>query len=165
MTGTGALSASDERALVAALTASTLNEVAPEEVPSFEANRDVYLDRGQARAGGVDRQLGFGLEIAVMLTPVVVAAARAVVQILADALAESAVSETKAAVAAWIHRVLRPGSATASAPAFSGQELALIRTAVGEVCRQMRTDDRDAELIGEALIGRLVTAAGPSAPA
>ena len=29
----------------------------------------------------------------------------------------------------------------------------------------MRTDDSDAELIADALIGRLATAAGPSAPA
>jgi hypothetical protein len=164
MTNTGGLSASDERALVAALTAGTLNEVAPEEVPSFEANRDVYLDGGQARAGGVDRQLGFGLEIVVMLTPVVVAAARAVVQILANALAESAVSETNAAVAAWVHRVLHTGPATASKPAFSSQELARIRATVREVCLQMHADDHDAELIGDALIGRLVSASGADSP-
>jgi hypothetical protein len=166
MTDIGVLTASDERALVAALTAGTLSEVAPEEIPSFEADRDVYLDGGQPRAASrVDRQLGIGLEIAVMLTPAVVAAARAVVRILAEALADSAVSETKAAVAAWVHHVLHPGKAAAPASAFSSQEFALIRTTVLKVCRQMRTDDGDAELIADALIGRLATAAGPSAPA
>ena len=53
MTDIGVLSGLDERALVAALTASTLSEVAPEEIPSFEADRDVYLDGGQPeRAAG-----------------------------------------------------------------------------------------------------------------
>jgi hypothetical protein len=166
MTDIGVLSASDERALVAALTAGTLSEVAPEEIPSFEADRDVYLNGGQPRAAGrVDRQLGIGLEIAVMLTPAVVAAARAVVRILAEALADSAVSETKAAVAAWVHHVLHPGKAAVPAPTFSSQDLSLIRTTVREVCRQMRTDDHDAELISDALVGRLVTAASLNAPA
>jgi hypothetical protein len=84
----------------------------------------VFLDGGQPPStGGVDQQLGIGLEVATMLAPVVVAAARAVVSALARALADSAVSEAKTAAAAWIDRILHRGEPVIPTPAFSAEEL------------------------------------------
>ena len=160
MTGANALSASEERTLVAVLTADTLSAVAPEEIPSFEADRGLYLDGGRPeQKGGVDQQLGFGLEVAVLLTPVVVAAARAVVGILADALADSAVKETKATVAAWIHRILHRDAPGSPAPLFTARELTVIRKTAYDVCRNMHAEDSDAQLVADALTGRLAAVA------
>lgn len=158
------LDATDERELVAALTRDVLREAAPEEMGLFTGDEAGWLDgRGPATRNDPDRQLGFGVEVLVPLTPYIVAAASAVVRFVAGALADIAKDEAKPVIVNWVHRVFGRRPTTHAGTPDPAQLPQKVLNRVHEIafrtCQERGLDADDARLISDVIIGRLATTA------
>lgn len=152
----------DERELIAELVLATLEDAAPEEVAVFRGDRDEFLDGHVPGAARGDEELGFGVEAVALLTPFVVAAAKEVIRLLANAFAQSVQDEAQSAFSGWLHRVLhRHADAKAGGdPApMAPETVERVRAAAFHVCVTMGAPNDDAELVADAIAGRFATGA------
>lgn len=151
----------DEDALVEQLTRATIQDVAPEEVDVFEKDAAGWLAGTHVRGRAEDDMVGFGVETAaVLLTPYVIAAAKAAVRYVAGILAESADAEVRPRITRWMRHLLGHPAAEDDAAHTTTAGLPLdVVTRVKEVtlrtCLDMGLDDTDAALVSDAVVGRL----------
>lgn len=156
----------EERDLVEALTRAALEESLPEELGVFEGKRDEYLDaRGTIPAPehATDEATGFGAEIALLLTPYIVAGALAAVRFIGGMLGDAIKEETKPQFAHLVRRLFRLGPAEspvhpaeqAALRSLPADTLARVHAVVLSVCRQQGLDDDDATVVSNAVAGRL----------
>ncbi|MGW0750817.1 hypothetical protein [Streptomyces sp. NPDC002587] len=153
----------EERALVADLVVAVLEDAAPEEVEVFGQDRDGFLNgRSSMEERLRDEELGFGVEVVALLTPFVVAAAKAAVSLIADAFAKSLQEEAQSTFSHWLRRILhrRAGDATEvrnnSRALLTPELVERVRTAAYEVCCRMGAEQGDADLVADAVAGRFV---------
>ncbi|HYN30274.1 MAG TPA: hypothetical protein VES95_10460 [Dermatophilaceae bacterium] len=145
-------------AAVASLARDVLMDAAPEELPGFDAHAADYLAGRRPEDAGIGDGVGFGVEVVALLSPFAVAAARVALQVVLDAVKESATAEARTAVGAWLHRLLHRDRAPAGPEPLSADVLARVKAATRDVCLQMGAEPDDAALVSEAVTGRLATA-------
>lgn len=131
-----------------------VTQVAPEEQELFRVISDAYRrdpDRVTAGAGSRDEMLGFGFEtVAVLMTPVVLAAVEEVVRYLAAEVVGAV------GVQVWLRRVLRlkPGSG-AGVSALDAGQLARVREIVLDKCQQAGVEEAKSQLLADGVVGAL----------
>jgi hypothetical protein len=143
---------------------------APQELPLFRATSAAYLDDPEKvlRArGGRDEMLGFGVEGAVMLlTPVALEIAKAVVSFLATQVRNAVEKETSDAIARRVHGLFHPSSApggtdaagSSSAPRLTREQLAQVHDLALEKARALDLPEAEAGLLADAMVGSLAVA-------
>lgn len=152
----------DERELVAELVAVTLEEAIPEEVAVFRADRDRFLDGRVPAAAAGEEELAFGVEAVALLTPFVVAAAKEVIRLVANAFAQSLQQETQSAFSGWLHRLLHRRAETGAdgePPRLDSATVERVRAAAFHVCITMGAPQKDADTVADAIAGRFATQA------
>lgn len=154
----------DEDALVAQLSRAALQEAAPEELDVFEQDAAGWLAGTHVPGRAEDDMVGFGMETAaVLLTPYVIAAAKAAVRYVAGILAESADAELRPTVTRWMQRLLGHHAAgKEAADTTDGLPLDVVARVKEETlrtCLDLGLDDTDAALVSDAVAGRLAVPA------
>lgn len=155
------LTSLDEDALVAQLTRASLEEAAPEEIDVFEKDAAGWLAGTHVPGRAEDEMVGFGVETAaVLLTPYVVAAAKAAVRYVAGVLAESADAELRPRIVGWVRRLLGHDEPekTPAGPTTAGLPLDVVTRVRAETlrtCLDMGLPEADAALVSDAVAGRL----------
>jgi len=150
----------DEGALVAQLTREALEEAAPEEIDVFEKDAAGWLAGTHVAGQAEDDMVGFGVEtVAVLLTPYVIAAAKAAVRYVADVLAESADAEVRPRITRWMQHLLgHHAEDDAAGTTVVGLPLDVVTRVKQETlrtCLDMGLDETDAALVSDAVAGRL----------
>ena len=169
------LSSQDERAAVAALARTTVDEVAPEEAPLFTPMSEAYFDpsRSMKAGGGTDDMLGFGVDAAaaaVLVTPVALEAARSVIGYVVGELETAFKEEAKPMIQAFMKRLLhgkpKPGQpaepkaeakpAEVEPPPFTDQQLAEVRKVALKTAERMGMERDKANVVADAIVGAIV---------
>lgn len=159
---------SDE--LVAELARGAIATAAPHELPLFPAaSRRFFADPEGAvdPARGRDEVLGFGIEAAaVLITPVALTVAKDVIRFLVDEVARTAKEESRSAIESRVRRLFRRGEADDArddredaAQPLSREQLGEVRRIAVEKASVLRLPREQAELLADAMVGRLATAA------
>ena len=157
-----ALPPQDEQNLVAELTRQILADTAPEEMELFAADEQGWLQGTRSQAQTRDEMLGFGTEIAVLLTPYVISALTATVRYLAGLFGECAKAELRPRVAQWIRRLFgqdESSSATELSVAVPTDLVRKVHEITKQTCLDMGLAEPDAAVISDAVAGRLVVPA------
>jgi phosphoglycolate phosphatase-like HAD superfamily hydrolase len=152
----------EERELVAQLVVAALKDAAPEEIEVFRGDREAFLEGRPSGARRRDEELGFGVEAVTLLTPLVVAAAKEAIRLIANAFAQSVQNEAQSAFSAWLRRVLHrhAGDATVGDPPPPAAEtIERVRAAAFHVCITMGAPHDDADLVANAIAGCFATGA------
>lgn len=160
---------SDE--LVAELARGAIATTAPHELPLFPASsRRFFADPQGAlnTARGRDEVLGFGIEAAaVLITPVALTVAKDVIRFLVDEVARTAKEESRSAIESRVRRLFRRGEGgddarddrEEAAQPLSREQLSEVRRIAVEKASTLRLPREQAELLADAMVGRLATAA------
>ena len=176
------LSPEDERAVVAALARTTVDEVAPEEAPLFGPMSRAYFDpsRSARGGGGTDDMLGFGIDAAaaaVLVTPVALEAAKSVIGYIVGELQTSFKDEAKPMIQAFVKRLLHgkpkpaepaaaprdDGAAKAEAkppdepPPFTNDQLAEVSNVALKTAERMGMERDKANVVADAIVGAIVS--------
>lgn len=145
---------SDNATLEHELARWVVTQVAPEEQELFGVINDAYQrdpDRVAGGAGSRDEMLGFGFEtVAVLMTPVVLAAVAEVVRYLA--------AEVVGAVGVQgrLRRILRRNSETSQDDsALDAAQLARVREIVLAKCQQAGVEEARSQLLADGVVGAL----------
>jgi len=152
--------------LVVALARASVERTAPEELPLFGATSEAYLADPSALDGGKQKDdvLGFGVDAAmVLVTPVALQVARAVVTMVTEKLRERAAEEGEGALDRLLDRVLGKGdekepAAPAPVAELTDEQLEQVRAVALEKARALRLSDEKATLLADSLVGTLATA-------
>jgi hypothetical protein len=142
-----------------------VREVAPQEMPLFRANSELYCkDPSRALEGATsgDQMLGFGTGVEVtLLTPIVLSVVCAVMKALAAEIAKSAAHEGAAAIDDRVKRLFlrfRTDSPADNPPPLTANQLERVRSiAFDEACRLHLSQDQ-AHLLADSTVGGLVVA-------
>jgi hypothetical protein len=176
------LSPQDERAVVAALARTTVDEVAPEEAPLFGPMAQAYFDpsRSPGGKGGTDDMLGFGVDAAaaaVLVTPVALEAAKSVIGYVVGELQTAFKDEATPMIQAFVKRLLHgkpksgepvgapkaDGAAKAEAkppdepPPFTSDQLAEVRRVALKTAERMGMERDKANVVADAIVGAIVS--------
>ncbi|MEV6777092.1 hypothetical protein [Streptomyces syringium] len=163
-----------ERALITEIARDVIEEIAPEEVPTFSAVSQAYFaDPQRAVSGRGSRQapLGFGSGmVELIVTPVVLAATAKAVECLAGVFFERIPGEGTTAVLRRIFRVghRSPGtpvpddagqsaSPGADAVVLRQEDIERLRDVVEATLHDCGTAPESSRLIADAIIGRCRT--------
>ncbi|MFD7235898.1 hypothetical protein ACFWAT_11375 [Streptomyces syringium] len=163
-----------ERALITEIARDVIEEIAPEEVPTFSAvSRAYFADPQRALSGRGSRQapLGFGSGmVELILTPIVLAATAKAVECLAGVFFDRTPGEGTTAALRRIFRVghRSPGppvpddaeqstSPGAAAVALRQEDIERLRDVVEATLRDCGTAPESSRLIADAIIGRCRT--------
>ena len=100
---------------------TTLEEIAPEELPLFGPTSEAYFDpaRGTPAGAKSDEMLGFGVDAAaamMLVTPVALEAAKSVVGYVIGELQSAFKDEARPMIQALVRRLLHGGAKPAGAP-------------------------------------------------
>jgi hypothetical protein len=142
------------------LAREVLGEVAPQELPLFDVTSELYRrDPGGVDAqAGSDDMLGFGAEVIAAMAPIVLSVAGEVVNTLLKQVRAAAESESESAVRAMVRRLLRSRGGEEPAVALTRQQLREVRDVAIDRARALKVPDADAQLLADAMVGRLATA-------
>jgi hypothetical protein len=159
------LTQSDEEALVRQLAQQVLETTAPEELAIFDETAEEYFadPEGVLEAKGRDEAVGFGLELA-LLTPYILAVARAVIQLLATMVGDAVKKEGQPAVNGFIRRLFgrhdpgTPAPAALSPAALTPDQLAAVRKVALERARLIGLKEDRAALLADAIAGGISVA-------
>jgi hypothetical protein len=158
-------------ALVADVARDALTRVAPEELPLFRATATAYFKRRDQLPVDVDDDaddmLAFGDAVDLsMVTPVVLAVATAVVQLVSSEVAKAAgrragesLGDYVAAAFKRLGRKDAPQSAVAAAPTLTSDQLARVRQVAFDKAVQLRLPSGQANLLADAMVGTLAVSA------
>ena len=156
------MSVSDHDALVAELAQRAVADAAPQELPLFRAVSRRYLRSPEGVLRGAeakDELLGFGVETAAtLLTPVALTVASSVLDFVVGEL----VRTVKDASPPAVRRLLRLGSSDSTEgrdDALSQAQLRRVREIAVEKASALALPREQAELLADAMVGRLTTAA------
>ena len=151
--------------LVVALARASVERAAPEELPLFAATSEAYLADPSALDGGKQKEdvLGFGVDAAmVLVTPVALQVARAVVAMVTEKLKERAKEEGEGVLDRLLDRVLKPDeekpAAAEPVAELTDEQLEQVRAVALEKARALRLSDEKATLLADSLVGTLATA-------
>jgi hypothetical protein len=150
--------------LVVALARASVERAAPEELPLFAATSEAYLADPSALDGGKQKEdvLGFGVDAAmVLVTPVALQVARAVVAMVTEKLKERAKEEGEGVLDRLLDRVLKPDEEKPAAEPvaeLTDEQLEQVRAVALEKARALRLSDEKATLLADSLVGTLATA-------
>lgn len=147
-------------ALARDLARDVVGQVAPEELPLFEAISDAQLGRRRPRLprGAADRVLGFGLEDGIqLLTPAILATTLEVVKHVAGDLGASGFEAVRLRLARAIRRRPPPPAQTPGSglPGLSDADLAELRSLVLRRSKELKVPAAKAELLADAVVGRI----------
>jgi hypothetical protein len=149
--------------LTVELARSAVAEIAPEELPLFAATSAAYRRDPGAIDGarGRDEVLGFGAETAAALAPVALSVAGAVVEFVAGQVMEAVKGEAAGAIQRAVKRLFRLGGdedeQADPPPRLSAEQLQQVRAVALERAKALQLPARKAELLADALVGRLAT--------
>jgi hypothetical protein len=146
-----------QKAIVEALGKSVVASLAPAELPLYDVMSRAFFEapeRARPQHEGREENLGFGLGEAVLLTPVVLAAATNVARFVLDELGQSMGKMAAQYIAEQIRKLVRREPAALH---FDEAQLARIRLGVLETARQYRMPDAKASLLADTLVGHLAT--------
>ena len=156
-----------DTSLVADLARDTVRQVAPQELPLFRAYCEAYFkDPEKPLKGkqGKDEMLGFGTgaEVA-LLTPVVLAIAKEVVQFVAGEIAKSAKNESSGLIHDAVKKMFgkfrtADGEDTQAPPPLTRNQLARVRQKAYEIACRMNVPTSQADLLADSVVGSLVVA-------
>jgi hypothetical protein len=151
-----------DRELIQEIARETVIRAAPEELPLFTMVADVYFDtngRIPAERAARDEMLGFGLESAVvLLTPVILPVAGAILDQLAQDVARVATERGKDGLRRAMRALLRRDAGDGGGPPvapLTPEQLARVRLTALEKARQMDLPEDKAELLADAITGSL----------
>ena len=145
----------DEDALVRELAQQVLQTTAPEELAIFDETADEFFadPQGVLEAEGRDEAVGFGVELA-LLTPYVLIAVKAVIQLLASMLGDAVKKEGQPSVDSFIRRLFGRHEQGSSGPvALTPDQLALVRKVAAERARLVGLKQDRADLLADAIAG------------
>jgi hypothetical protein len=156
---------------VAQLSREVVESVAPSELPLFNAVSREYAknpERALKAIAGRDEVLGFGVAAGVLLTPVVISVAEAVIKFVAAELLKLGQQAAGTAVDTTVRGVLARAAATKSsskpesktAVALSAAQLGEIRKVAINRALSIQLPRDQAERLADAMVARLATAAG-----
>ncbi len=154
-----AMPTQDEQTLVAELTRDVLSDTAPEEVELFETDQQGWLDGTKTQSRGRDEMLGFGAEVAILLTPYVISALTAAVRYLVKLFADCATAELQPRATEWVRDIfgLSDKRAATKVPVAVPPDIARkVRELTKQTCLDKGLAEADAALISDAVAGRLV---------
>jgi hypothetical protein len=153
-------------ALVEALARSAVEQVAPEELPLFNATSEAYFSdpAALARTRSGDDMLGFGVDAAlVLVSPVALQVAKDVIGFVVAQLRESAREEGEGAIKRLVARLVHRDEDEEKGddepvPELTDEQLEQVRTLALEKARSLRLSDAKATLLADSLVGSLATA-------
>lgn len=151
---------STDRALALELTAVSLEQVAPDELPVLDESAEEYFEDPDAALSTTDGDapLGSGVTV-VMMTPYLLAAAGTVLPVLgaiaADLGKDVAKDLVKEPVVDWLRRLIRRPGQAPPADALTAAQLARVRGVVEEKARACGLADAQAALVADATAGAL----------
>ena len=148
--------------LVADIARDLVSETAPQELPLFRANRELFFkdpDKFNAPSNK-DEMLDFGIgEVVVMLTPYLLAITREVIRFLADELQKSLKTESASLINTAIKNLFKkfrpPEEHTV--PALTHEQLTRVRDLAIAKARELHLSDEQATLLADAVAGSLAT--------
>lgn len=143
------------------LARDVLGDVAPEELPLFAVTSELYRrdPRAVEAQAGSDDMLGFGADVIAAMAPIVLSVAGEVVSTLLKQLRMAVEGESESAVKALVRRMLRSDRSEApSGAALTTQQLREVRDVALSRARALNVPEKDAQLLAEAMVGRLATA-------
>jgi len=154
----------EERELTLALATVVVEDIAPDEMAVFDetaedyfADPDAVLDPRHR-----DEAVGFGIEVA-LLTPVVLAVARTVVEFLGKLLLDAASDVARPHVAAVLRRLFRipqrEGGTPVSPPRLTPEQLEQVRTVAHDRARALGLPEDRAQLLADSVVGGVTRAA------
>ncbi len=148
--------------LIADISRDVVAEIAPEELPIFDENKEHYLrdpDGAAARQEGRDEALGFGLPDAVpFVAPVVVAVVSEVVKSVARSVLDAVKKEAGVAIAEWVKKLFKRFRHDEDGPpSLSREQLLEVRNVAVEKALALRLSRDRAETLADALVGTLAT--------
>ncbi|MFJ9855787.1 hypothetical protein [Streptomyces sp. NPDC101150] len=157
-----------ERELVTGLARRAVTELAPDELPLFNATSAAYFaaPRQATRHRNADDMLGFGLEAAVtLITTGALAAATEVAKILMTQAAEAATTAARESSQSAVRRLMarvarRREPVTAEVAPISGEQLAHVRRVAYERVLAIGVPEDKANLVADAVVGGLNAEAG-----
>ena len=177
----GSLNPADEQEVIKALARTTVEEVAPEELPLFTPTSQAYFDPERAArpgGGGADDMLGFGIDAAAaaaLVTPVALEAARGVLGYLIGELQTAFKDEAKPMIQSLMHRLLHRDEKPATQPdagtnggkpspkepppspdPFSEDQLKEVRKVALRTAERMGMDRDRATVVADAIVGAIV---------
>lgn len=150
--------------LVSAVSRDLVSALAPSEVPMFRANSSAYFtdpDKALKPRDPGAEMLGFGLgEAAMYLTPVILAAVKAVVDFAISEFGKAARAQGEAAISAWVKGLFKRLQPAAAAPAaqapLSREPLQRLRQVAFNKARNF-VDEAQANRLADEVIGQLAT--------
>jgi hypothetical protein len=151
-----------ENELVAELAQLALEQAAPEELVLFSETAAEYFSDRQALLNPRhhDEPVSFGLDMA-MLTPYALALGTLVVRFLVSTVTKAVIAESKPQVARLVRRLFRhrdnATEFTDDVPPLSGEQLRRVREIAHVGAKRLRLDDKQANLLADALVGGLAT--------
>jgi hypothetical protein len=144
----------DQRS-VTELARSAIAQVAPDELPLFEAMTRVWFKDprlARVRRGG-DETLGFGLaEVAPLLTPIVLATAGEIAKYLAEELGKSLAHMTADGIVQRIGRLFRREPVS---PALTQTQLSRIHDVATQLLQTTAVTRDQSSFVADALVGLL----------
>lgn len=157
------LNRDDERMLATELSRLVAISAAPDEELLFDDAVQEYFQNPDAvlrPAEGRGVAGGFGGVVEVLLTPVILAAATKVVHYLAGIVVEVAEERARPRLVALVRRLFNPASAAPGVDciSLSDDQIKWVRTTVFETAMSVLDDKIHAQLIADAMVGRIVFA-------
>ena len=160
------MSTTTDDALVSELARDAVAVAAPAELPLFGAASRRYFDDPDAAetpTKGGDEMLGFGLEAAaILITPVALCVARAVVRFVTGEVARATKEESRALIHERVRRLFRRGGderpEDADEPGLTDQQLVEVRRVAVEKATALGVPAERAGILADAMVGSLATA-------
>ncbi|MEA2223867.1 MAG: hypothetical protein QOH83_2243 [Solirubrobacteraceae bacterium] len=141
-----------------------LTQVAPEELALFAVTSSAYrADPGGVAPSARDEMLGFGAEAITALTPVMLSVAGAVASYVLAQVRAVAQEESESAIRGMVRKLFRlsakgDDAGAPAPPVLTGDQLRLVRDIALERARALKLPHEEAQLLAEALVGRLAIA-------
>lgn len=145
-----------------------VEQSAPEEIPMFGMMSEAYLrnpDKALKRQTGGDEMLGFGMgvEVASLITPVILAVVTKVLKFISDEVTKAARQEgagfLKDLIQRLFRRLRRQPEESKPLPQLTPEMLAKIRQVAEENFLKHKVSRQRASILADALVGGLTLAA------
>jgi hypothetical protein len=160
------MSTATDDGLVGELARYAVAIAAPQELPLFRATSRRYFedpDVVERSTGGKDELLGFGIETAaILITPVALCVAKAVVTFVVAEVTRATKDESRAAIQSRVRRLFKRGDPEAKAgedvDGLSDEQLVQVRRVAIEKATALGVAPDRAEILADAMVGTLATA-------
>jgi len=150
--------------LVGDLSRDLVTQVAPQELPLFRANSEVFFrnpDELAANRTSKDDMLGFGDGgIVVLITPVVLMVTQQVVMFVMEQAKKSAQEQGSTLIDESVKKMFkkfRPEDGKKPSP-LTAEQLAQVRKVALKKAQELKLSDERAKLLADALVGSLAIA-------